>query len=192
MVVVVVAVPLSIDLEFAVGVPPHHGLYTAIVAGLVVPLLGGSRFQVTGPTAAFIVILAPIVVRRGLAGLLVAGAMAGVLLLAMGLFRLGGLIQFIPHPVTTGFTSGIGTVIGVLQLKDLLGLLPTRSPDHFAERVLALWDARGTASLPELGIGLGTLVVLVLLPRISRRIPAPLVALPVAAVAAVWLLRHRL
>src|SRR5947199_5500731 len=167
LVVGIVAFPLSMALAIAVGVPPQHGLYTAIVAGIVVPLLGGSRFQVTGPTAAFIVILAPIFVRQGLAGLLIAGGMAGVLLMAMGLLRLGRLIQFIPHPVTTGFTAGIGTVIGVLQLKDLLGLLPTRSPDHFAERVHALWDARGTASLPELGIGLGTLVVLVLLPRLS-------------------------
>src|SRR5437588_8473088 len=167
-VVGIVALPLSMALAIAVGVPPQHGLYTAIVAGIAVPLLGGSRFQVTGPTAAFIVILAPIYVRHGMAGLLVAGGMAGVLLVAMGLFRLGRLIQFIPHPVTTGFTAGIGTVIGVLQLKDLLGLAPTRSPDHFAERVQALWQARGTGSVSELGIGLGTLLLLVLLPRISR------------------------
>src|SRR5437016_12786803 len=109
-VVGIVALPLSMALAIAVGVPPQHGLYTAIVAGIVVPLLGGSRFQVTGPTAAFIVILAPILVRHGLAGPLVAGGMAGVLLMAMVLFRLGRLIQFIPHPVTTGFTAGIGTV----------------------------------------------------------------------------------
>src|SRR5437016_7807201 len=179
LVVGIVALPLSMALAIAVGVPPQHGLYTAIVAGLIVPILGGSRFQVTGPTAAFVVILAPIVSRFGISGLLIAGAMAGVILIAMGLFRLGRLIQFIPHPVTTGFTAGIGTVIAVLQLKDLLGLAPTRSPDHFAERVPPRWDARVTASLPELGVGLGTLALLVLVPRISRRIPAPLVALPV-------------
>src|SRR5437016_14512119 len=109
-VVGIVALPLSMALAIAVGAPPQHGLYTALVAGIVVPLLGGSRFQVTGPTAAFIVILAPILVRHGLAGPLVAGGMAGVLLMAMVLFRLGRLIQFIPHPVTTGFTAGIGTV----------------------------------------------------------------------------------
>jgi sulfate permease, SulP family len=190
MVVGVVALPLSMALAIAVGVPPQHGLYTAIIAGLLVPLLGGSRFQVTGPTAAFVVILAPVVSRFGIGGLLLAGAMAGAILLAMGLFRLGRLIQFIPHPVTTGFTAGIGTVIGVLQLKDLLGLAPTRSPDHFAERVQALWQARGTGSVSELGIGLGTLLVLVLLPRVYRRIPAPLVALPAAALAGFWLHRH--
>jgi SulP family sulfate permease len=190
LVVGIVALPLSMALAIGIGAPPQHGLYTAIVAGLVVPLLGGSRFQVTGPTAAFIVILAPILSRFGIGGLLVAGAMAGVILIAMGLFRLGRLIQFIPHPVTTGFTAGIGTVIAVLQLKDLLGLAPARAPDHFIERVQALWSARGTASLPELGIGVGTLTLLVLIPRLSRRVPAPLIALPAAALAAYWLQRH--
>src|SRR5207302_3086053 len=144
-------------LAIAVGVPPQHGLYTAIVAGLVVPLLGGSRFQVTGPTAAFVVILAPIVARFGISGLLIAGGMAGVLLLAMGLFRLGRLIQFIPHPVTTGFTAGIGTVIAVLQIKDLLGLSPSRTPDHFLERVWSYVQARHTARWDEMLVGLVTL-----------------------------------
>src|SRR6266850_1045167 len=180
LVVGIVALPLSMALAIAVGVPPQHGLYTAIVAGIVVPLLGGSRFQVTGPTAAFIVILSPILVRHGLAGLLVAGGMAGVLLLAMGLFRLGRLIQFIPHPITTGFTTGIATVIGVLQLKDLLGLRPARVPDHFLERVWSYVQARHTAQLSELSIGALTLAVLALLPRVTKRVPAPLLASVVA------------
>src|SRR5258707_2513329 len=161
LVVGVVALPLSMALAIAVGVPPQHGLYTAIVAGLVVPLLGGSRFQVTGPTAAFVVILAPVVSRFGIGGLLLAGVMAGAILVAMGLFRLGRLIQFIPHPVTTGFTAGIGTVIGVLQLKDLLGLVPTRSPDHFAERVWSFIQARQTVAVPEVAIGALTLAMLI-------------------------------
>src|SRR5882724_4192727 len=189
LVVGIVALPLSMALAIAVGVPPQHGLYTAIVAGIATPLLGGSRFQVTGPTAAFIVILSPILVRHGLAGLLVAGGMAGVLLLAMGLFRLGRLIQFIPHPITTGFTSGIATVIGVLQIKDLLGLRPARVPDHFLERVWSYVQARHTANLSEMSIGALTLAVLALLPRVTKRVPAPLIALPLAAVAA-WL-AHR-
>src|SRR5437868_14606847 len=189
LVVGVVALPLSMALAIAVGVPPQYGLYTSIVAGIVVPLLGGSRFQVTGPTAAFVVILAPIVSRFGIAGLLVAGVMAGLLLAAMGLLRLGKLIQFIPHPVTAGFTAGIGTVIAVLQVKDLLALRPTRAPEHFIERVQALFEARSTASGAELLVGLLTLAILVALPRITRRVPAPLVALPVAAVLA--LLLHR-
>ena len=122
LVVGIVALPLAMALAIAVGVPPQHGLYTAIVAGFFVAALGGSRTQVTGPTAAFIVILAPIFSKFGMAGLLLSGLMAGVMLIAMGLARMGRLIEFIPHPVTSGFTAGIGTVIATLQLKDLLGL----------------------------------------------------------------------
>src|SRR5438552_6521669 len=187
LVVGIVALPRSMALALGVGVPPRHGLYTASVAGMAVTLLGGSRFQVTGPTAAFIVILAPILVQQGLAGLLIAGGMAGVILIAMGLFRLGRLIQFIPHPVTTGFTAGIGTVIGVLQVKDLLGLSPGRKPDHFLELVWSYLQARHTARGSELFIGLLTLAVLALLPRWTKRVPAPLVALPLAAFLA-WAL----
>jgi SulP family sulfate permease len=190
LVVGVVALPLSMALAIAVGVPPQHGLYTAIVAGLVVPLLGGSRFQITGPTAAFIVILAPIYVRFGLAGLLIAGAMAGLILIAMGAARLGGLIQFIPHPVTTGFTAGIGTVIAVLQLKDLLGLQLEHTPDHFLPRLEAMWQARHTIHVPEVAIGAFTFALLVIWPRITKRVPAPLVALTLAALAAVLLHRE--
>src|SRR5688572_24430522 len=102
-VVGIVALPLSMALAIAVGAPPQHGLYTAIVAGFVVGLLGGCRFQVTGPTAAFIVILAPIVTKHGIGGLMTAGFMAGIILVVMGLMRLGNLIRFIPYPVTTGF-----------------------------------------------------------------------------------------
>src|SRR6476646_8877432 len=121
-VVGVVALPLSMALAIAVGAPPQHGLYTAVVAGSLVALLGGCKFQVTGPTAAFIVILAPIVTKYGLPGLLTAGLMAGVMLVGMGVARLGRLIQFIPYPVTTGFTTGIAMVIATLQIKDVLGL----------------------------------------------------------------------
>src|SRR4051812_49558994 len=159
-------------LAIAVGAPPQHGLYTAIVAGVVTPLLGGSRFQVTGPTAAFIVVLAPVLVRFGVAGLLVAGMLAGVVLLAMGLLRLGKLIQFIPYPVTTGFTAGIGTVIAVLQLKDVFGLQLAGTPQHFIERVGAMFAARGTASIWELLVAAMTLAILIGLPRYTKRVPA--------------------
>src|SRR5688572_20829432 len=115
-VVGIVALPLSMALSIAVGAPPQQGLYTAMVAGAAVALSGGCKFQVTGPTAAFVVILAPILTEHGLPGLLTAGFMAGVMLVAMGLVRLGRLMQFIPHPVTTGFTTGIATVIATLQL----------------------------------------------------------------------------
>src|SRR4029079_11568552 len=141
----------------AVGVPPQHGLYTAIVGGLVVAALGGSRLQVTGPTAAFIVILAPIYTRFGMAGLLISGIMGGLILIGMGLGRLGQFIEFIPHPVTTGFTAGIATVIATLQIKDVFGLRLTRSPDSFFDRVAAMWQGRRTAPGRDVGGGGGAL-----------------------------------
>src|SRR5213083_3377802 len=154
LVVGVVALPLSMALAIASGVPPQHGLYTAIVAGGIIALLGGSRVQVSGPTAAFVVILAPISNRLGVGGLMLATLMAGLLLAAMGLARMGRLIEFVPHPVTTGFTSGIAVVIGTLQIKDLLGLTVPEMPEHFTDKVLALARALPTAQLADLLIGL--------------------------------------
>ena len=188
-VVGIVALPLSMALAIAVGAAPQHGLYTAIVGGLIVALLGGSRVQVTGPTAAFVVILAPIVTKFGLSGLLLAGFMAGAILCVMGLLRLGRLIEFIPHPVTTGFTAGIAVVIAVLQIKDLFGLHPVGSPDHFFEYLWTMWQARGGFSVSELAIGLGTLAVLIFLPKLTARVPGPVVALPLAALAGALLPR---
>jgi SulP family sulfate permease len=147
----------------------------------VVAALGGSRTQVTGPTAAFIVILAPIFTKFGMAGLLLSGLLAGLMLIAMGIARLGRLIEFIPHPVTTGFTAGIATVIATLQLKDLLGLQLTRAPEHFFDRWLVMFESRATFSPWELFIGLSTFAVLVYFRRASQKIPPPLIALPLAA-----------
>jgi SulP family sulfate permease len=178
-------------LAIAVNAPPQLGLYTAIVGGFTVALLGGSRCQVTGPTAAFIPILLPICLNQGLGGLLLAGIMAGLILITMGLLRLGRLIEYIPHPVTTGFTAGIAVVIATIQVKDLLGLQLARSSDHFLERIHDMWTARGTASGWEFLIGISTLAVLVFFPKIvTRRIPAPLVALPFAAVFALLLAKY--
>lgn len=185
-VVGVVALPLSMALAVAVGVPPQHGLYTAIVAGAVAALAGGSKFQVTGPTAAFVVVLAPIVEREGLHGLLAAGLLAGLLLIAMGFARLGRLVHFIPYPVTTGFTAGIATVIATLQAKDALGLSVQHMPESFAGKVVALWAARGTASWSASAMTLVTLGLLLATPRLLRRVPAPLVALSAVALAT-WL-----
>ena len=189
-VVGVVALPLSMALAIAVGVPPQHGLYTAIFAGATAALTGGCKFQVTGPTAAFVVILAPIVARHGLSGLLTAGLMAGFLLLGMGIARLGNLIQYIPHPVTTGFTTGIATVIATLQLKDLLGLEIGPVPEHYVDKLTELWVARGTARLSELVVAVATFALLLALPRVVKRIPAPLLA--IAIVAAAVAVVHRL
>jgi SulP family sulfate permease len=188
-VVGIVALPLSMALAIASGVPPQHGLYTAIVAGVVVALLGGSRVQVSGPTAAFVVILAPIAVRFGLGGLLVASLLAGILLIAMGVARMGQLIEFIPYPVTTGFTAGIAVVIGTLQLKDFLGLSVATMPEHYLDRLVALALALPTLRVPDLAVGVLTLALLLLWPRFTRRVPAPLVALTASAAAAYLLAR---
>ena len=185
LVVGVVALPLSMALAIASGVPPQYGLYTAIVAGGLIPLLGGSRTQVSGPTAAFVVLLAPVSARYGLAGLLLATLLAGGLQVTFAALRMGRLIEFIPHPVTTGFTSGIAVVIASIQLADVLGLrLPPveDTPQRLVEVVRALpgWQ------WPELATALLTLLLLVTWPRVTRRVPSPLVALVVAAGAA-WL-----
>ncbi len=184
LVVGLVALPLSMALAIACDVPPQHGLYTAIISGVLCALLGGTRMQVTGPTAAFVVILVPIVHKYGLGGLLVAGMMAGVMLVLMGLARLGKLMQFVPHPVTSGFTMGIAVVIALLQLKDLFGVRLPRTEGTF-EYLEALVAARGGFNYWDVGIGGLTLGLLILLPRILKRIPAPLVALALAAIVVV-------
>ncbi len=182
LVVGVVALPLSMALAKATGVPPQHGLYTAIIAGIVCALLGGSRLQITGPTAAFVVILEPIVRLHGLGGLLVAGLMAGVILVLMGVARMGRLMQFIPHPVTTGFTAGIALVIALRQLPDALGLHLASKPEGLLGFLQAVWDARATAHLADAGICVLTLAVLITAPRWIKRVPAPLIGLTVAGV----------
>lgn len=186
----VIALPLSMALAIASGVPPQHGLYTAIVAGALIALFGGSRVQVCGPTAAFVVILAPIAAQHGLGGLLVATAMAGVILIALGLSRLGRLVEFIPYPVTSGFTAGIAVVIGALQIADLLGLSLPRRPEGFVELVRVLSSAIAGWRGSDVLIGLAALAILLLWPRLRTRVPAPLVALGTTAVAAWWLERN--
>jgi SulP family sulfate permease len=183
-VVGIVALPLSMALAVASGVAPQHGLYTAIVAGGLIALLGGSRVQVSGPTAAFVVILAPISARFGLGGLAVATLLAGLLLVLMGAIRLGSLIQFVPYPVTTGFTAGIAVVIATLQLKDFLGLSVPRMPETYVEKVAALARAFPSLRWPDLATGAFTLALLLFWPRVTRKVPAPLVALGLGAAAA--------
>lgn len=191
LVVGIVALPLSMALAIATGVPPQHGLYTAIVGGVVIALLGGSRFQVTGTTATFIVILAPIAAKYGLSGLLMTGLLAGLLLIGMGLARLGRFIQFIPHPVTTGFTAGIATIIAALQIKDAFGLDISTLPVDFFGQLSAYWQAKGTVSPIEIGIAALTFALLIFIPKLTKRLPAPLVAIGAVALlvaAAQWLL----
>ncbi|MGM0701604.1 MAG: C4-dicarboxylic acid transporter DauA [Pseudomonadota bacterium] len=177
-----VAVPLSMALAIATGVPPQHGLYTAIVAGAIIALTGGSRFNVSGPTAAFVVILFPIVQQYGLGGLLIATMMAGLILVVLGITGMGRLIQYVPYPVVLGFTAGIAVVIAVLQVPDFLGLEVGQLGEHFIDNL-----GRIAASLPsldpfELGVGAFTLGVMLLWPRLRVPVPAPLIGLVVGAV----------
>jgi sulfate permease, SulP family len=183
-VVGIVALPLSMALAVASGVAPQHGLYTAIVAGSVIAALGGSMVQVSGPTAAFVVLLAPISAQFGLGGLILASLMAGILLVAMGAGRLGSLIQFVPYPVTTGFTAGIAVVIATLQLKDFFGLTVAKMPETYLEKLAALFRSLPTLRWQDLSIGLFTLVILILWPRVTRKVPGPLIALALGGVLA--------
>ena len=180
----VIAVPLAMALAIASGVAPQYGLYTSIVAGIVIALAGGSRVNISGPTAAFVVILLPIVHKFGLGGLLVATVMSGIILVVMGLARMGQLIQFIPYPVTTGFTAGIAVVIATLQLKDFLGLSGVVSGEHFLDKLWLLLQAIPTAHWPDVFIGSLTLLTLVLWPRLKIAIPGHLIALVVGSLLA--------
>lgn len=173
----IIAIPLAMALAIASGVPPQYGLYTAAVAGLVIALCGGSRFSVSGPTAAFVVILFPVSQQFGLAGLLVATLLSGVILVLMGLLRIGKLIEYIPLPVTLGFTAGIGITIATMQVKDLLGLEVAAMPEHFTGKVAALAMVLPTAHAADALVGVVTLAVLVMWPRLGIRLPGHLPAL---------------
>jgi SulP family sulfate permease len=174
-------------LAIASGVPPQHGLYTAIVAGIVIALTGGSRVNISGPTAAFVVILLPVTQKYGLGGLAVSGLLAGAILVGMGLARLGTLIQVVPYPVVIGFTAGIGTVIATLQIKDLFGLDPGPMDGHYLDTLAALARSLPAWRWEELAIGALTFATLLAWTRLKTRVPAHLAALFAGSVAA-WLL----
>lgn len=177
----IIAIPLAMALAIAVGVAPQHGLYTVLVAAPLIALTGGSRFNISGPTAAFVVILLPITQQHGLGGLLLCTLMAGLILLAMGLGRLGRLIQFIPYPVILGFTAGIGIVIATLQVKDLFGLSLPHTPQHYLEQVELLALALPGAHLGDTLVAMVCLAVLLVWPRFVPKVPGHLVALAVGA-----------
>jgi SulP family sulfate permease len=176
-VVGVVALPLAMAFAIASGARPEQGLYTAIVAGLCTSLFGGTRMQISGPTGAFVAVLAIITAQHGIAGLQIATLMAGVILLAFGIGRLGAVIKFIPNPVITGFTAGIAVIIFVGQWKDFLGLTPGASGVRFHEKLWSLILAFPSVSVPTAALGVLALAILVLAARYLPRIPAPLIAL---------------
>ncbi len=181
-IVAIIALPLSIALAIASGVGPAVGLYTAIVAGFLVALLGGSTVQISGPTAAFATIVAGVVATQGIDGLAIATIMAGILLVLMGVFKLGGLIKFIPHTITTGFTAGIAVTLLIGQLKDFFGLTFEKSPIETMEKLEQVIHCFGTVNLWAVVIGVLSLVILIVLPRLLPKVPASLIAVIVCAV----------
>ena len=185
----IIAIPLAMALAIASGVPPQHGLYTAMIAGFVIALTGGSRFSVSGPTAAFVVILHPVALQFGLGGLLVATLMAGAILVGLAVARFGRLIEYIPEPVTLGFTSGIAIVIATLQLKDFLGLPLPELPESYLDKLVMLGSVVSHVHWPTLLTGMSTLLVLVAWPRQRFFIPGHLPAILVGVVVA-FLLAH--
>ena len=179
----IVALPLAIALAIASGVKPEQGLYTAIVAGFVIAILGGSRTQISGPTGAFVVIVYGIVQKYGYDGLVVATLIAGVMLILMGLARMGALLKFIPYPVIVGFTSGIALIIFSSQVNDFLGLRIEKVPADFVEKWIeyALHIAR--IDLYTVGVGIVSLLIIILWPRVTHRIPGQLIAILAATIA---------
>lgn len=189
-VVSLVALPLSMALSIAVGLPPQHGIYTAIIAGIIVALLGGSRTQVTGPTAAFVVVLAPIVAEFGLRGIIWCQILAGLMLLAMGVSKLGRYINFMPYPVTTGFTAGIALVIFTLSLNDFLGLGIEKMEGNFLYKAAQIIDALPNLNMGEAIVGLITLAIIVGFEKTSRYLPSPLLGIVVGSFLGFYLNNH--
>ena len=182
-IVAIIALPLSIALALASGVAPECGVYTAIAAGFVVSLLGGSRIQIAGPTAAFATVVAGVVATQGMDGLFLATIMAGILLILMGVLKLGSLIRFMPHPITVGFTGGIAVTILLGQMKDFFGLTYAKGlrPVETMEKVEANIAHIDTFSWQALAIGALSLAILIIYPKLERRVPASLIAVVVSA-----------
>ncbi|MBP9853574.1 MAG: sulfate permease [Candidatus Omnitrophica bacterium] len=181
-VVGIVALPLSIAFAIASGVKPEQGLYTAIVAGFIISLLSGSRVQIGGPTGAFVVIVYGIVQKYGYDGLVVATLMAGVILIIMGLARFGRLIEFIPYPITVGFTSGIAVIIFTAQLQNFLGITLADSSPEFIHKIYAIWTHLDIVNFWSVLIGVITIGIILLTPHLFKKIPGSIVAIVVTTV----------
>lgn len=172
-----VALPLAMAFAIASGLPPQNGLYCAVVAGFAISALGGSRTQIGGPTGAFVVVVSAIVAEHGIDGLFMCTMMAGVILIVLGLTGLGTAVRFIPRPVVIGFTNGIAIVIASTQIRDVFGLQVAEVPGEFLDRAATLWNAASTASPAATATGAITIVLVLSLRRVSRRIPGTVIAL---------------
>ena len=174
--VAMVALPLSLAIAIASGAEPAKGLVTAIVAGFLISLLGGSRVQIGGPTGAFIVVVFGVIAEHGYDGLVIATFMAGLILIVAGFFRAGNLIRLVPEPVINGFTIGIAIIIATSQIKDLFGLTTGEVPAEFVAKIATLWVAHSTFSFASAAIGIGSMVLIVLFRRAAPRLPGLIVA----------------
>lgn len=184
----IVALPLSMAIAIASGVGPDRGLITAIVGGFLVSAMGGTRFQIGGPAGAFIVLVSTCVASIGVQGLILATMLSGVMLAAIGLFRMGGTIRYVPYPVILGFTAGIAVIIATSQFRDLLGLtLDGPEPGHLGPKLMALWAARGTLDTASLVVSLVTLIVILGCQRFAPRLPSLLIGVAVATLVAQFL-----
>lgn len=181
--VAIVALPLAMALGIASGASPDKGLVTAVVAGFLISALGGSRVQIGGPTGAFVVVIFNVIARHGYDGLLIATLLAGLILIAAGVFRLGQMIKFIPHPVVTGFTAGIAVIIASSQVKDFLGLSMAEVPAEFLPKWQAYLAAMSSTIWPTLGIGIFALTIIIALRKLAPKLPGFLIAVVVSSVA---------
>lgn len=185
----IVALPLAIAFGIASGVSPEKGLITAIIAGFIISFLGGSSVQIGGPTGAFIIIVYGIIQQFGIEGLAIATVIAGIMLVLMGVFKLGTVIRFIPYPIVVGFTSGIALTIFTTQMKDLFGLSMETVPADFISKWIAYFKSAGTANFLSLGVGMASILLILITPRFSKKIPGSLVAIIIMTVVS-YLLRH--
>ena len=186
----IVALPLAIAFGIASGVSPEKGIITAIVAGLLISVFGGSKVQIGGPTGAFIVIVAGIINQYGIQGLTIATLMAGFFLIGFGLLRLGTIIKYIPYPIIVGFTSGIAVTIFTTQIKDLLGMQITDVPSDFVEKWMVYFQHIQSIDVWSTLVGLASVVIIALIPKYSKRIPGSLVAIVVMTVVALLLKQY--
>jgi SulP family sulfate permease len=182
-IVAIIALPLSIALGISSGVSPEKGLITAIVAGFIISLLGGSRVQIGGPTGAFVVIVYTIVQTYGINGLIIATFMAGIMLVVMGVLKFGNLIKYIPHTITVGFTSGIAITLLSTQIKDFLGLNIESVPSEFIPKWYSYFTNIGTLNITALLVGIGCMLIMVYWPKVNKTIPGSVIALILSTVA---------
>ena len=186
----IVALPLAIAFGIASGVTPEKGIFTAIIAGFIISFFGGSKVQIGGPTGAFIVIVYGVVQQFGVAGLAIATMIAGVMLILIGLFRLGTVIKFIPYPVVVGFTSGIALTIFATQIKDLFGMHIDKVPGDFISKWVTYSQHFDSINLWALGVGILSIIIIAITPKFSKKIPGSLIAIVVMTII-VYVLRNK-